>query len=293
MDWLERMDRAMRYIEENLAGEIEFKTAAELACCSMYHFQRMFSFITDVSLSEYIRRRRLTQAAFELQTSDSKIIDLALKYGYDSPVSFTRAFQKLHGVTPTSAREAGVRLKAYPRLSFHISLRGDKEMNYRVIEKQAFPVIGKALRVSTVNKAQLERIPQFWDELQQNGTINILDGIAATGKGGQIGNHLLGICQESAGEEFVYVIAVENTAASAAVGFETFTIPALTWGVFEAVGPLPNAIQDLFKRIYTEFFPAGGYERANGPDIEVYYEGDCNSPDYRSEVWLPVMKKSL
>ncbi|WP_094606733.1 hypothetical protein SPSIL_011560 [Sporomusa silvacetica DSM 10669] len=289
MDWLERMGRAMGYIEENLAGEIDFRTAAELACCSVYHFQRMFSFITDVPLSEYIRRRRLTLAAFELQTGDSKIIDLALKYGYDSPVSFTRAFQKLHGITPTSARETGVRLKAYPRLSFHISLRGDKEMNYRIVEKSAFSVLGKALKVSTVNEAQLERIPQFWDELRQNGSIDKLSSRAAAG--GQIGKNLLGICTEGANDEFVYVIAVENTARVKETGFETFVIPALTWGVFEAVGPMPNAIQELFKRIYTEFFPAGGYERGNGPDIEVYYEGDIHSPDYRFEVWIPVIKK--
>ncbi len=286
------MKRAIGYIEENLAGEIDFKAAAELACCSVYHFQRMFSFITDVSLSEYIRRRRLTHAAFELQNSDIKIIDLALKYGYDSPVSFTRAFQKLHGVTPTSAREAGVQLKAYPRLSFHISLKGDKEMNYKIVEKPSFPVIGKLLKVSTVNDSQLAKIPQFWSESCRDGTIGILSNIAAKGKEGQIGRNLLGICKDITSEgEFNYVIAVENTSGTETAGFETFTVPALMWGVFEAIGPMPNAIQELFKRIYTEFFPAGGFERGNGPDIEVYYDGDINSPDYRSEVWIPVIKK--
>lgn len=186
----------------------------------------------------------------------------------------------------------GVQLKAYPRLSFHISLKGDKEMNYKIVEKPAFSVIGKTLRVSAVNEAQLERIPQFWSESGRDGTIGILSIIAAKGKEGQIGKNLLGICKDITSDgEFNYVIAVENTSGTEVAGFETFTVPALTWGVFEAIGPMPNAIQELFKRIYTEFFPAGGYERANGPDIEVYYEGDISSPDYRSEVWIPVVKK--
>ncbi|HEY3424352.1 MAG TPA: AraC family transcriptional regulator [Negativicutes bacterium] len=290
MDWLERMNRALNYIEENLAAEIDFKTAAAVACCSVYHFQRMFSFITDIPLSDYIRRRRLTLAAFDLRNNDVKVIDLALKYGYDSPVSFTRAFQKLHGVTPTSARKTGVRLKAYPRLSFHISLRGDKEMNYKIVEKAEFPVIGKTLRVSTVNEAQLKRIPRFWDEVKQDSTASKLVDIAKQGEAGQTGKKILGICTDSNdNNEFSYVIGVENTAKAEYPEFDAFSIPAATWGVFEVIGPMPGAIQELFKRIYTEFFPTSGYERAAGPDLELYYEGDCNSPDYRSEIWIPVV----
>lgn len=120
MDWFERMNGAMSYIEDHLASEIDYEEAARIACCSSYHFQRMFSFITDVTLSEYIRRRRLTLAAFELQKGSGRVIDVALKYGYDSPNSFTRAFQSLHGVTPSLARDEGVQLKAYPRMSFQL-----------------------------------------------------------------------------------------------------------------------------------------------------------------------------
>jgi AraC family transcriptional regulator len=110
MDWLDRMNSAIRYIEENITEDIDYDMVAEKACCSTYHFQRMFSFITDIPLSEYIRRRRLTLVAFELQNSDVRIIDLAVKYGYDSADSFSRAFQKVHGVVPSLAREKGARL---------------------------------------------------------------------------------------------------------------------------------------------------------------------------------------
>lgn len=294
MDWIDRMNGAMSYIEDNLAAEIDFKTAAAIACCSVYHFQRMFSFITEIPLSEYIRRRRLTLAAADLQNTDIKVIHLALRYGYDSPVSFTRAFQKMHGVTPTAARETGARLKAYPRLSFHISLRGDKEMNYKIVKKDGFEVVGKSMRVSTVNQAQLKLIPRFWAEACREGTVGKLADIAANGAAGQTNRKLLGICTDFRdNNEFSYVIAVEYTVKEECAGFEVFHIPPADWGVFEATGPMPGAIQALCKRIYTEFFPAGGYERAEGPDLEIYYEGDSTSPDYRSEIWIPVVKRPL
>jgi len=123
MDWLDRMNDAMDYIESNLADNISYDKIAQLAYCSTYHFQRMFPFITGVTLSEYIRRRRLTLAAFELQTSSTKVIDIAMKYGYESPDAFTRAFKNLHGVMPVSARDTGVSLKAYPRMTFQISIK--------------------------------------------------------------------------------------------------------------------------------------------------------------------------
>ncbi|SFS35615.1 AraC-type DNA-binding protein [Paenibacillus sp. 453mf] len=155
MDWLQLMNNAMEYIESHLTEEIDLNQAARVACCSTYHFQRMFSFITGVPLSEYIRRRRLTLAAFDLQQSHAKVIDTALKHGYESPEAFSRAFKKMHGVMPTSAREKGIALKAYPRLSFHISIRGDVEMNYRIEEKPAFEMFGVTDVVNTEEARRL------------------------------------------------------------------------------------------------------------------------------------------
>lgn len=138
MDWLERMNRAMDYIESNLAGEIELSEIARRACCSSHQFQRMFSFITNVTLAEYIRRRKLTLAALELQNSAARVIDIAMKYGYESPISLARAFQSLHGVTPAIARQDGIALKAYPCLSFLITIKGVEAMNYRMETKESF-----------------------------------------------------------------------------------------------------------------------------------------------------------
>ena len=132
MDWLERMNNALNYIENSLNEEIDYKEIAKAANCSEFHFSRMFSSISGISLSEYIRRRRLTLAAFEIQKSDIRIIDVAIKYGYVSSDTFSRAFQKMHGVTPSNARNRGVQLKAFPRISFQISIKGDTEMEYRI-----------------------------------------------------------------------------------------------------------------------------------------------------------------
>lgn len=142
MEWLNKMNNAINYIENHLEDKMDYEKIARSACCSVYHFQRMFSFITNIPLSEYVRRRKMTLAAFELQNSDIKIIDLALKYGYESPEAFTRAFQTVHGITPTSARRDGANLKAYPRISFQMSMKGDSEMNYKIVQKEAFQVYG-------------------------------------------------------------------------------------------------------------------------------------------------------
>ena len=180
MEWLKRMNDALSYLEDNLDEHIDYPKLAKIACTSVYNFQRMFSFITDVSLSEYIRRRRLTLAAFELQNSSIKVIDLALKYGYESPEAFTRAFLNVHGVTPTLARNKGVQLKAYPRLSFHISIKGDVEMNYKIEQKDAFTVFGVEGIFTTENGENLKTIPKFWYDEFHKGTLDKI--IKATGE---------------------------------------------------------------------------------------------------------------
>ncbi|KAA2301796.1 helix-turn-helix transcriptional regulator, partial [Clostridioides difficile] len=142
MDWLERMNRAVSYIEDNLEQDIDYDQIAKIALCSVYQFQRMFSFVLDVPLSEYIRRRRLTLAAFDLKNRKNTVTDIALKYRYETPESFSRAFQNLHGMTPTLARNAGSELKAFPRISFQIILKGVVGMNYRIEKRDAFQVYG-------------------------------------------------------------------------------------------------------------------------------------------------------
>ena len=286
MEWLERLNQSISYIEENLSGTISYERASEIACCSVFHYQRMFSYIAGTPLNEYIRRRRMTEAAFDLLVNGMKVIDTALKYGYESPTSFNRAFQSVHGVSPTAARREGASLKAYPRISFKISIRGDAEMNYRIETKEAFRIIGAKKRYSMDVDENFKLIPLFWRETQQAGTIQKLCELMNKSPMG-----ILGVCAGMDGSEFDYYISVASDKPLPDEMSE-YEVPACTWAIFECVGPMPTAIQELETRIASEWLPSSGYEYADAPDIEVYPEGNQLSNDYRSEVWLPVTKKS-
>ncbi len=286
MEWLERLNQSISYIEDNLSETISYERASEIACCSVFHYQRMFSYIAGIPLSEYIRRRRMTEAAFDLLVNGMKVIDTALKYGYESPTSFNRAFQSVHGVSPTVARKEGAPLKAYPRISFKISIRGDAEMNYRIETKEAFRIVGVKKRYALKAEDNLKTIPLFWRETQQAGMIPKLCELMSKAPMG-----VLGICAGMDENDFDYYIAVASD-KPLPEGMNEYEIPACTWAIFESVGPMPNAIQELQTHIVSEWLPGSGYEYANAPDLEVYPEGDQYSPDYKCEVWLPVTKKS-
>lgn len=224
------------------------------------------------------------------------MLDVALKYGYDTPESFAKAFRKVHGISPSQARGAGASLKAFPRLSFHITLKGDKDMDYRIVDKPAFKVVGKALKTTTIENQNLQDIPKFWGECWQNGDGNRLSSMIDDK--GQFGDSLLGICMDYSREqeEFTYLIAVEkgeNFAGAVPEGFVEKLIPAATWAIFESIGPMPNAIQEVWKRIFSEWFPSTGYEHSGGPELEVYPppKGSTSDADYRCEVWIPIVKR--
>ncbi|MEW9700404.1 effector binding domain-containing protein [Paenibacillus sp. SI8] len=301
MDWLKRMNGALAYIEDNLTGEIDFNTVAGIACCSVYHFQRMFSFMVDIPLSEYIRRRRLTLAAFDLQQSGIKVIDLALKYGYDSPEAFTRAFQRMHGVPPTLSRQMGISLKSYPRLSFHITIRGAEEMNYKIIEKDAFSVFGMEQIFSTENGENLKGIPEMWNKFQSDGTIERIG--KATGRvwtdssrGIMPVSGVMCYREDETGScSFPYMICgfTPESGLKTREEYQVVDIPKLTWAVFTTETYSPDQtvaqIQNLWKRIYTEWFPMSSYEPLSGPQFEMY--GIAESGLSYCEVWIPVMQK--
>lgn len=291
MEWLQKMNGAINYIEDNLTNNIDYTIAAKMACCSVYHFQRMFSFIIDIPLSEYIRRRRLTLAAFEVQNSDIKVIDLALKYGYESPDAFTRAFHKLHGVTPTTARNMGTQLKAYPRISFQISIKGDVEMNYRIVEKEAYTVFGKSITIG-IDQDPYKIIPKFWVDFQEDGTYERICRTAGF-------EPYSGISLNAALYDFVndgsyrnkYIIhTVLPEEVKIPDELESLLVPAAKWGVFsdryDQVEESTQVMHNLWKRIFSEWFPTSEYEVGKGPQLEVY-------PDETKtvEVWIPVVKK--
>lgn len=285
MEWLDRFNRAMDYIEAHLDGEISYDQAAKLAGCSTFHFQRIFSYIADIPLSEYIRHRRMTLAAVDLQTTGEKIIDIGLKYGYESPTAFTRAFQRQHGLPPTAARAKGVTLKAFPRITFSVTIKGDVEMHYRIEEKGAFRIVGVKEHIAMSVEEGFRRVPEFWKESAAKGAIPKL---CAVMNGQPMG--LLGVSVEYPEQGFDYYIAVSSD-RPCPEGMEEYLVPASTWAVFTSVGPLPEALQTMQKRVVAEWLPSSGYEYADAPDIEVYSDGDQSASDYRCEIWLPVVKK--
>lgn len=284
MEWLELLNRALDYVEDNLDQEIEYETAAKIACCSTYHFQRMFSYIAGVPLSEYIRRRRLTRAAFDLQIGN-KVIDVAQRYGYDSPTAFNRAFQHVHGISPSAAQKEGTSLKAYPRISFSISIKGAAEMEYRIITKDSFRVVGvKALLEKDVDES-FQVVPQLWQQIAQNGQMAQLIPMINQEPMGVLG---VSACMDNL-EKWEYYIAVASD-SEVPDGMSEYRVPASTWAVFSGQGTMPHAIQELEKRIITEWLPTSDYEYANVPDIEVYL--DANPTNSKFEVWLPILKRN-
>ncbi|MCI2059060.1 MAG: AraC family transcriptional regulator [Oscillibacter sp.] len=282
MEWLEGLNKALDYIEDHLDGEIDPEQAAKLAACSVFHFQRMFAYITGVTLTEYIRRRRMTAAALEL-IGGARVMDLALKYGYESPTAFNRAFQSVHGAAPSAAKAQGISLTAFPRLTFTLSVKGAKAMNYRIETKDAFRVVGFRTAISASMEESFKRVPEFWDECEAR-----MPELLAIANGKEPGG-ILGLCSdgEACGE---YYIAVCSDAPVPA-GMTAAEIPAGTWAVFECVGPMPDSIQQMQKRILTEWLPSSGYQYANAPDVEVYPAGDQSAADYLCYTWLPVTKK--
>jgi AraC family transcriptional regulator len=290
MDMLESMNEAMRYIEENLAEEIDFKEVARRAYCSEYHFKRMFSFLAGVSLTEYIRRRRLTLAAFELEDRDIKVIDVAMKYGYRSPDSFTRAFHSLHGITPSEARIPGHSLKAYPPMTFQLSIKGGSEMNYRIVEKDAFRIVGIMKRVPLVFHGVNPEIAEMWQSLNME-KIQEMKELSNTEPMGLVSasvNFSEGRMEEKGELDHYIGAATTKECPSHLASLEV--VPS-TWAVFEAIGPFPETLQNVWGRIYSEWFPSAAYEQAEGPEILWNEHKDVSSPKFRSEIWIPVKRK--
>lgn len=289
MSSLERLNQALAYIEDNLDDEIDYTEVERLALCSEYHYRRMFSFLAGITLSDYIRRRRLTLAAFDLLREDTRVIDTAIKYGYNSPDSFTRAFASLHGITPSEVRRAGRPLKAFPRMTFQITVKGVSEMNYRIVEKEGFAIVGLMKRVPLIYEGVNPYIAAMWSELDEQ-LIATLKGLSNVEPAGLISASTNFSEGRQDGGELDHYIGVATTNAQPA-GLARLEVPPLTWAVFESVGPFPETVQNIWGRIYSEWFPSSGYESVPGPEI-LWNEGkDIDSPTYRSEIWIPVAKR--
>ncbi len=283
MDWLENWNKALDELERSLNGEIRLEELGRLAGCSPYHFQRMFSYLAGVPLKEYVRRRRMTRAAADLRAGE-KVLEVALRYGYDSPTAFNRAFQGIHGVAPSLAKQDGVKLKAFPRIRFKFVLKGDVEMEYQIVGKDAFRIVGFRTPLTMDVEESFQAVPRFWGEVGPR--IGELIPLMSPEMPGVLG---VSTCHHEA--ENSYYIAVASN-APVPEGLSEWTVPAATWAVFTGQGQAPMAIQELQKRIVSEWLPDSGYEWAQAPDVEVY----LNSPDAAEaqfQVWLPVQRSKI
>lgn len=291
MDWITGIQRALDYTEAHLTGEVDYEEAAREACSSAFHFQRMFTMLCGFTLGDYIRMRRLALAAEDLMRTDDKVIDIAYRYGYDTPESFSRAFTRFHGVTPTQARHGGS-VKSFSQLSVKLILSGGTTMDYRIEKKDAFKLICKKKQVTKPQgDTATADISAFWNEVGADGT---MDKICRYGKF-DIYHGVLGVCfsDEMAHSGFPYGIGAEyNGAPLTDKELDIVEIPAYTYAVFTCRGKMPDAFKDTYKCICTEFFPQSNYEYGQGVELEVYPSADTQNPDYTCEIWIAVKEKA-
>lgn len=280
MKWMEQMNEAIDYIEEHLKEELDFTQLGKIAGCSTYHFQRMFTYMAGCTLSEYIRKRKMSLATKDLQ-DHQKVIDVAGKYGYSSPTAFNRAFQAVHGLAPSAVKKEGVSVKYFPPIHFKLIVKGMEEMNYRIETKEAFRIVGISAPLDKEIEKNFMVVPALWQKALETGTIQHLASKMDVYPQGILG---VSVCNDE--ELWKYFIAVSTTQESE--GFEEYHVPSGTWAIFSGSGT-NQSIQDLEQRIITEWFPTSGYEYANAPDIEVYLNPDPQNAQY--EVWIPVKEK--
>ncbi|RNF39580.1 AraC family transcriptional regulator [Planococcus salinus] len=284
MALVESLQKAIDYMEQHLLEHPSIEAIAQQANVSPFHFQRMFLILTDLSVGEYLRCRRLTLAAQELIKSDHKIIDLAYKYGYDTPEAFTKAFRKQHGVSPSDARKGIGKLQSHNRLVIQVNLKGAEPMNYQIIEKDAFQVVGIKRECPCGEQGGVAGIPEFWSEVNANGTA---DRLAQLLNGDIKG--LLGITNNynEDNNTIDYWIATEHTGEEPG-DFAVLDFPKSKWVMFEVQGSAPTAMPEAWRQIYTEWIPSNGYEVADIPAIEAYTAPDPYRADASNQIWLAV-----
>lgn len=281
MDWAQCFNEAIRFLERDLTQPPDVEAAARLAGCSVFHFQRMFAYVAGMPLLQYLRRRKMSLAAEELQNG-GKITDVALRYGYASPTAFNRAFQAAHGIAPSEAKSEGAVLKAYPPVRFHLALTGGAALEYRIERHGAFSIIGISADIGSEMEQNFQHAPALWARAAAEGLVEKLMPLMDTQPRG-----LLGVSNQTQNEHWRYWVAVASTQASPTWA-QSAQVPAAAWAVFPGRGAMPGAIQQLEKRIVTEWLPGSGYEYGDAPDIEVYQTP--NPQDACFEIWLPVTK---
>ncbi len=287
MEWTEAIKEAVSYIETHMTEDITMYDVADHVNISPFYFHKGFSILCGYSITEYIRNRRLALAGQELLSGDVTVMELAMKYGYDSPDSFTKAFTRFHGHSPSIVRRDKTMIKAFAPLKLTISLKGGYAMDYRITKKEAFTVLAVSKEFGYQNAKQ--DITLFWQEHY------------ASGKGEHVcGMFGINIDPQMGDDHFEYLIAdIYNPSKDIPEGFEVRTIPSFTWAVFPCKGPLPQSLQGVNTRIFSEWLPAlQDYEFAAGYCVEMYdlpdkYPDGTGDENYYTEIWIPIKKKEM
>jgi len=291
MNWITGIQRAIDYVEANITENIDFEEVAKQAFYSSFHFQRVFGILCGFTLGEYIRMRRLSLAGNELSSSDTRVIDVALKYGYDTSESFSRAFTRFHGVSPSQAKQGGVALKSFSPLFVKLILDGGNLINYRLETKGAFHLICKKLKDPHSTEMTTEQIiSDFWQKCIADGTTSVLPKYIEKAIFGHcvVGASFGNVASDT---EFPYGIGVHyNGEPITDGGLAIEEIPAQTYLVFTCTGKMPEAFVELYQRICSEFFPTNEYQPSGGTNFEAYPSADVSDPNYTCEIWIAVEK---
>lgn len=287
MNFIQNLQRAIDYMEDHILEPITYEDVARHVYMSSYHFHRTFSLVTGITANEYIRNRRLSMAGQELSISDAKVIDIALKYAYDSPESFTKAFTRFHGITPNVARRAGVKLKSFNRLLIKIKLEGGTVMDYRIEKRENFKLLAKVakFRNESISEEGNTEIPDFWKECGKNGTFDVLKQNASK-------HDIYGACAPISKESthFDYGIGMEFSGGNVPEGYTIWEVKPTLWAVFKCIGETGDCIGETWGKIFSEFLPGSDYSMIDDTDFELYSED--SKADCFCEIWIPVERKT-
>ncbi len=294
MDWIQSMNKVVDYIEDNLTNAIEMESMAKLVGCSVYEFSRIFSFVAGMSVSEYIRRRRLSQAVFDIQNAKESIVDIALKYCYESQSAFTRAFKELHGHTPAAARKKGISLKTYPKITFKFIIKGVSEMDFRIESKESFKIIGYKCN------GEWNDWVNFNDNYDYRLRNNNFNKSYYKAPFWQVGAYMFNPPQNGASmlvasqNDYQCIIGAELTDEPILSGMDVEEFPAATWAVFAVeYEPHNDATGKTYAKVLSEWLPVSNYKRnENIPYLEVFSSpGEADPKRYKCEIWVPVLNK--
>ena len=279
MNIIKSFNNTIDYLETVLDDEIDEKKVTQLSGYSYSMFSRLFSILTETTLSEYLRSRKLTEAAVILRDTDEKIIDVALKFGYESSDSFGTAFKNFHGFTPSEVRN-GKPFKLVSRVQLALSVRGGRSMNITIQKKKAFTVAG--VNEQSINSSLC---PNVWDKLYEKYSH---DELASLGSG-----QSMGVCHDVEKPSTInymagYIVTGADKARS--MGLDVLEVEEAEYAVVELIGSVPDCIHNGWKYAMEVFFPEHGYVHSGKPDFEYYYEGDMHSNDYEMELWIPITK---